>query len=141
LDNRKALRLADGASTAVTSVRQSLVPVGVERFSFMRETIAEYVQVIRLTASELRKYGIRKPNEMPNDLNVSLHGGGTLVFDQNGQLKYHIQTNVLNAERTSAQIAYLWNLGLLRDPLPGRNPFAAMHRQRQLNSMFVGGEI
>ena len=56
-DNREKLQLRDGAYTEVLSVRPS-TRIGIDGF-VVRETVAQYYQVARLTPDEMRAEGIR----------------------------------------------------------------------------------
>lgn len=60
-ENRDKLRLQDGAYTQVLSVRPS-TRIGVDGF-VVRETVAQYYQVARLTPEEMRVNGIRVPKD------------------------------------------------------------------------------
>jgi hypothetical protein len=60
-DNRGPLELQDGAYTQVLSVQPS-TRIGVDGF-VVRETVAQYYQVARLTPDELRAVGIRLPRD------------------------------------------------------------------------------
>jgi len=62
-DNRepKLLNLRDGAYTQVLSVQPS-IRIGVDGF-VVRETVAQYYQVARLTPDEMRDVGIKPPRE------------------------------------------------------------------------------
>jgi len=66
-DNRGPLELQDGAYTEVLSVQPS-TRIGVDGF-VVRETVAQYYQVARLTPDELRAVGIR----LPRDYERALH--------------------------------------------------------------------
>jgi hypothetical protein len=56
-ENRQALHLYDGAYTRVQSVRPCL-RIAEDGFA-LRETVAEYLQILRLTAKEISGMGIR----------------------------------------------------------------------------------
>lgn len=60
-DNREKLQLRDGAYTEVLTVRPS-TRIGVDGF-VVRETVAQYFQVARLTPEEMRQRGIKAPRE------------------------------------------------------------------------------
>jgi len=107
-ENRKPLRVREGADTFVQSVRPA-VRVGPDGF-VLRESVAEYIQKMRLPASGLRRMGIRAPKGMPADHPVTLWGGGTLIFDEFGRLKVHVRNRIDNAERQNRRLAYLWAL-------------------------------
>jgi hypothetical protein len=60
-DNRDKLQLRDGAYTEVLSVQPS-VRIGVDGF-VVRETVAQYYQVARLTPEEMKQVKVRAPRE------------------------------------------------------------------------------
>jgi hypothetical protein len=135
-ENRRQLKLYENAYTKVTSVRPC-VRVGPDGF-VLRETVAEYVQMIDLKARELGRFGLKAPKDMPESLSIRLHGGGTLIFDEFGQLKFHVRKRLDNAARQQAKIDYLWEQGLVdkhnrlgvSDGLPPGQRFARLHRLR-----------
>ena len=127
-DNREALGLYERAFSRVLSVRPCL-RIGPDGFA-LRETVAEYMQILDLQASELsRPLKVKKPKDMPNDQEVRLSGGGALIFNEYGKLKYHIHNRLTDSERQSQRIEYLWSYGYYRNPAAFRN-FASLHRQR-----------
>lgn len=127
-DNREPLGLYERAFSRVLSVRPCL-RIGPDGFA-LRETVAEYMQIIDLQASELsRPLKVKKPKDMPNDQEVRLSGGGALIFNEYGNLKYHIHNRLTDSERQSQRIEYLWSYGYYRNPAAFRN-FASLHRQR-----------
>lgn len=105
-ENRRALGLCADAYTRVQSVRPCQ-RVGADGFA-LRETVAEYIQRIELRAEELEPLGISKPRGMPALHNVTLYGGGALIFDEYGQLKFHVRNKILNSERQTRRLRYLW---------------------------------
>jgi hypothetical protein len=140
-ENRDVLGLFEGVYTQVQSVRPC---VRVDRDGFtLRETVAEYVQIIRLMPAELKKAGYTRPDGtlLPDDREVSLHGGGTLIFDEWGRLKYHIHNRLGNKKKQSERLQYLAQSGyyLSRKPqseavrIGGQGHFARMHLNRGLN--------
>ncbi|MBI5486275.1 MAG: hypothetical protein HY905_02965 [Deltaproteobacteria bacterium] len=126
--NRELLELSDDAYTRVLSVRPCTRVAG-DGF-VLHETVAEYVQILDLQPDELRSLGIRRPAGMPDDLSVTLYGGGVLVFDEYGRLKLHVSKSVRDAEEQSVRLAYLAAHGGLRGP--GARRFSALHRRRNL---------
>ena len=126
-DNRKLLRLYESAYSRVISVRPCL-RIGPDGFA-LRETVAEYMQIIELQASELRRLKITAPEGMPRTQVVKLTGGGALIFNEYGKLKYHIHNRLTDSERQSQRLEYLWSYGYYRNPEAFRN-FASLHRQR-----------
>lgn len=130
-ENRKVLGLMNNAFTEVHYVRRNHVPAGRNRLDVLHEFIAGYIQVLRLRARHLHRYGIRRPDGLPPDENVSLFGGGTLIFDQNGRLKYHICRPLASPERQSRVLARLIESNVRRGPAVSER-YAALHRIRQL---------
>lgn len=63
-----------------------------------------------------------------------LYGGGTLVFDEYGHLKYHVSNNVFGRKEQSARLEYLYRAGLLRAGRTGARlsiaRLSALHRLR-----------
>ncbi|MDX2178313.1 MAG: hypothetical protein SFV18_01890 [Bryobacteraceae bacterium] len=109
--NRQELGLFGGAFLRVESVRPA-VRVGADGF-VVRETVAEYVKTLRLRADELHSLGapIDRPAGMPGSQEIELRGGGTLIFDEFGKLKYHVRNPVLDAGRQTLRLEHLWRNG------------------------------
>lgn len=127
-ENRNALGLCEDAYTHVESVRPCL-RIGEDGFA-LREMVAEYVQMITVQADELVALGIEKPAEMDDDQEITLHGGGALIFDEYGRLKFHVRNFVLNRERQTRRLAQLWKSGWFGKDSPKLSSFAAIHRRR-----------
>ena len=134
-ENRDALRLHPEAYTYVQSVRpcHRIGPDGAP----LRETVAEYVQILTLEARELRSLGLRRPEGMPADLKLRLYGGGALLFDDFGRLKFHVGNGVRSLSeqgrrRQSERIEYLWAHGGLQPQGVRARRFALLHRERAL---------
>jgi hypothetical protein len=131
-DNRKALGLCDEAYTEVGGVRPCL-RTDVDGFT-LRETVADYVQILTVRADEIEAIAIpgsrkriRRPPGLDNWQTVRILGGGALIFDEFGRLKYHVRNAVLNPDRQSERLAYLAESGSFdRDPRRARG-FAALH--------------
>lgn len=140
-ENREALDLYEGVYTQVQSVRPC-VRIDEDGFT-LRETVAEYVQILRLMPAELTKAGYTRPDPafLPDDREVALYGGGTLIFDEWGRLKYHIHNRLKDTERQSERLQYLAEAGyyLLRRAqteavrIGGQGHFARLHLNRGLN--------
>jgi hypothetical protein len=125
-ENRDTLKIDEAAYTKVESVWPCYRSAS-DGF-FLRETVAVYSQRINLAADELRQLGLKKPKDMPDDLPLTIYGGGTLIFDESGRLKYHVRNRVRNADRQNPRLEYLWKHG----SLTGTKSFAAMHLERVL---------
>lgn len=145
-ENRTALDLRM-AYTDVLSVRPC-TRIGVDGFT-VRETVAEYYQVARLTAAELRAKRIGIPKEYAQALREAQHaararrtlgleteddvdtattplyGGGVLIFNEYGRLKYHVHNDVFG-RRQIPRLRYLWDAGQLE----ARGDGARLHASR-----------
>lgn len=130
-ENRRALELDPDAYTYVASVRpcHRLGSDGI----VLRETVAEYVQILDLEARELRRVGVRMPDGMPPRQPVRLWGGGALVFDEFGRLKFHVGSGVRSVKKQSDRLEYLWRHGGLRgQQAAAARRFSLLHLQRSL---------
>lgn len=175
-DNRTALELRDGAYTEVLSVRPT-VRVGIDGF-VVRETVAEYYQVARLTPKELTDVGVKAPaaylrrlaelerearakreaaakgkappsddgapdgydaalDEADEGIVTPLYGGGILIFNEYGQVKYWVHNDVFGSGQRP-RLQYLWDEGLI---LAGRDGtrlrasrLSTLHRLRAIGA-------
>lgn len=137
-DNRDALNIEDDqlfyekAYTKVQSVRPC-IRVGPDGFT-IRETVAEYVQMATLRFDELDEAGITDINaDIPDDIEITLFGGGTLIFDEFCRLKYHISNRIFNQKTQPARIEYLWRTGYYTNTEFTENLFSRMHLDRALS--------
>jgi len=132
-ENRQELKLEEHAYTKVTSVRPCL-RVAPDGFA-LRETVAEYIQMVTLQAQELQFFDppIGKPEGMSADEEVILYGGGALIFDEYGRLKYQVFNRINNSSLQTPRLKYLWKYGYFADKDTGTNAFARLHLSRALN--------
>jgi len=123
----RLLGLEEAAETRVTWVRPCQ-RVSTDGF-VLRETVAEYVQRVTLRADELPR--AVRPAEVPADHVVSLSGGGTLVFDEFGRLKFHVHNRIFSA-RQRERLEYLWEAAGVgdREGLRAGLSFSDLHRRR-----------
>jgi hypothetical protein len=42
-----------------------------------------------------------------------LYGGGVLIFDEYGRLKYHVSNDIFGKRRQAVRLRYLWESGQL----------------------------
>ena len=137
-ENRTALRLTgrldESAYMKVLWVRPC-VRTAPDGF-VLHETVAEFYQVIRLHPSELQEYGLERPQGVPDDMDVLIYGGGTLLFDDYGRLKYYIHNALDHSKLQSERIAELWRRGEPLDRSGLHADFAAMHRLRAADHRF-----
>jgi hypothetical protein len=108
-ENRKDLCMYEDAFTKVNWVRP-VVRVGPDGF-VLSETVAEYIQIIEIEAGRLDELDIDTPDDLPDDAPVTLYGGGTLLFDEFGQLKYEVHKSIDNETRQAEKIAHWWTSG------------------------------
>lgn len=128
-DNRAALAISERSYIEVASVRLSQ-RVGPDGF-VMRETVCEYVETAQLFASETEDaLGTKRPNGMPTTTRITAYGGGAIIFDQYGRIKYHIVHGLKDGPRQLRRLEYLY--GGLAPPAPtsARERFALLHRAR-----------
>lgn len=131
-DNRKLLEVDEKAYTQVESIRPCL-RIGPDGFA-VRETIAEYVEMVTLQVGELESFSISPPDGMPDYYEVTLYGGGTLIFDEYGKLKYQIRRRVLSPEKQTEKLKHLWQHGYFSNNKNLRKvSFSQMHLQKSLN--------
>lgn len=129
-ENRKALEIYEDAYTRVQSVRPCL-RIGPDGF-VLKETVAEYIQMIELNASELRSLGIKPPAGMPAETVIKIYGGGALVFDEYGLLKFHVHNRILDAERQAKRLEYLWESDYIQKGASLYRRISHIHRLRAL---------
>ena len=140
-DNRKVLNIFENAYTAVISVRPCtrIAPDGF----ILRETVSEYRQTLDIEARQMRSInrGMKTPPDMPDDTKIRLRGGGVFIFDEFGQLKYHIHSHINNCERQNERLDYLWRNNIkdregrfgYTDGTPKGERFAVRHALRDGN--------
>ena len=140
-ENREALKLHEQAYTKVISVRPCL-RIGPDGFA-LRETVAEYVQMMTLQAQELQHFDppIGKPEGLAADREVTIYGGGALIFDEYGRLKYHVYNRVDNVARQTPRLKYLWKYGYFDDLNLAQNAFSRLHLNRALNLRSRASEV
>jgi hypothetical protein len=128
-ENWQALDIERNAFTRVTSVRP-VVRVSNDQV-VLRETVVEYVQSLKVWASELGNLDIARPEGMRTNRLVTLYGGGSLIFNEYGQLKFHIGTGVRSAKQ-SQRLQSLWDRGHFADRDLSSARIARVHRDRAL---------
>jgi hypothetical protein len=82
-DNRDKLELRDGAYTEVLSVQPS-VRTGIDGF-VVRETVAQYYQVARLTPEEMREVNVKAPQDYVRTLEASAKAKAAAVEDDDDE--------------------------------------------------------
>jgi hypothetical protein len=131
-ENREALEIDEKGYVEVQSVRPC-ARVGPDGF-VLRETVAEYVEILTLTVGELAsELQISAPNGMPQSLRVRIFGGGALVFDEYGQVKYQIRNTLEETDRQTKRLKYLWETGYFDRLTDSTSNFAALHLARAMD--------
>jgi hypothetical protein len=131
-ENRKALDILREGYVEVETVRPSY-RIGPDGF-ILRETVAEYVQIMTLEVGELKAaLDIDPPEDMLHEIGwkrVRIFGGGALIFNEYGQLKYQIRNRIEDAMRQTARLKYLWESGHFDQQQDDRSHFAELHLAR-----------
>ena len=133
--NRDNLHLTPNAYSRIASLRPC-VRTSPDDGLPLRETVAEYLQYVKIRASELGRYGLEKPLGMANDTEIELEGGSTLILDDYGRLKYEVHKRLPDPEsergREKAQqrLEYLWQQGHFEKGASFAARLATMHRLR-----------
>jgi hypothetical protein len=109
-ENAELLEIDRKYWTYVDDVRPS-VRVSPDGF-VVRETIADYLQAMNGTAGDFRKMGFNIPVGLHDDTQLQAWGGGTLIFDQFGQAKYHQTKPIGDWDRQYRRLDYLVRNGL-----------------------------
>jgi hypothetical protein len=125
-ENRKVLNVDEDAYTDVHDV----VPcyrVGADGF-LLHETVATYTQQVRMQARDLGRFGLTKPETMPEDFDLTVFGGGALIFDESGRLKYHVRNRIRSEKRQNERLQYLWKT----EGFNTKMAFGALHVDRIL---------
>lgn len=166
-DNRDVLDVRPGAYTEVLSVRPcvrvgpdgfTLRETVAEYYQVARLNPAElaakgitlpeeYVEALRQARAEAearRRQRLKLDDDGPDgdladedDPTTPVYGGGVLVFDEYGRLKYHVHNDVFGS-RQSKRLKYLWDIGQLRASKSGAQlasaRLSALHRQRAIDA-------
>ena len=110
----------------------------------VREVVATYIQMLDGTASDLQALAIRLggklevPAGVSDSTRLELLGGGTVIFDEFGRLRYHQPKPLLDWDRQSRRLDYLVRNGLrdtrgaigYSEGVPVGQRFAVMHAQQ-----------
>jgi len=124
------LDLDERAYTEVLSIDQ-VARVGPDGIT-LYETIGQYTQRLDIFGAEFKSLlGVERPRVMLTTDKFTAFGGGVLVLDQYGQVKYHIANRLRDPERQFARAEYLLETSQFTDLDPNdRLRFAVLHQQR-----------
>jgi hypothetical protein len=96
---------------------QPSVRVGPDGF-VVRELVATYVQLVNGSGDELGALAaglgghLEVPSSIVRGTKIQLQGGGTLIFDDYGRVKYHVVKPLYDWDRQGARLAYLVGHGI-----------------------------
>lgn len=128
-ENRDALEISERVPLIIDTVLPSTrhAPDGF----VVKETIVTYVQVLDMFAAECKALlGFERPAGMPTTQRLQVFGGGAIVFDQYGRIKYHIPHRLRDMDRQRRRLEYLAGIGATAPRRGARSRFAALHRAR-----------
>lgn len=129
-ENRAIFGIDERAETTVVSLDTALRidPDGIA----LTETICQYVQSIEMFTSEFKSIcGIQRPDGMDTKTRLDVYGGGVVVLDQYGQVKYHICNPLRGGKRQQERARYLFETGRIgRRSSPDAMRFAMAHLER-----------
>ncbi len=139
-DNYDVLGLDRDIFTKIDSVRP-VWRIGPEGF-ILRETVAEYHQILkRATSEDLKRLGIDFPASKAEGEHIDLVGGGTLIFDEFGRLKFHVHNRIANGQHQLERLNSLWSRGALSEDSQPKRPFAELHRRRGADEPGLRSEV
>jgi hypothetical protein len=113
--NARLLKVDTDSFLYVNDVRPS-IRIGPDGL-LVNESVATYSQVMEATAGEVQalseQHGkrIALPRGMDPDTPIAIRGGGTLIFDQFGALKYHCSKPLFDWTRQKKRLDHLYKSG------------------------------
>jgi len=108
-----------------------------------KEQQASRTRRARSSVAAEREEGPNRDDESPgmgdeSNGTTPLYGGGVLIFDEYGRLKYHVRNDVFGQQRQAKRLQYLWETGQLeprRDRARLRpDRLSTIHRLRALDA-------
>jgi hypothetical protein len=98
----------------------------------VKQTVSQYKQTVHLQVSRLADHGLPRPRGMSPDAWLKLSGGGVLIFDEFGKLRFHIHQRVFGRSQRerlrSLEHGPAMKLEFRR--LETTSAFAAIHERR-----------
>lgn len=92
------------------------------------------------SAADSQDESDRSPETADNEdkATTPLYGGGVLIFDEYGQLKYHVHNDVFGRRRQTERLKYLWETGQLQVGRDGgrfqTSRLSTIHRMRAMDA-------
>lgn len=137
-ENRAVLGIDERAYAQVISVRPS-TRFGPDGF-LLKETVCEYTLKANIFGAEFQSVcGEPLPEGFSTKQHLTLYGGGTLVFDQYGRIKYHIRRPLNDGHWQLKRLGYLWAMAPDSEAADSAGSFAGMHRVRAMSHSRVKG--
>lgn len=127
-ENRRVMGVSERAYTEVISIDAAsrAGPDGIA----LHETICQYVERLDIFGAEFKSaLGAERPEGMTTTTRLRAYGGGAVILDQYGQVKYHIANPLKGGARQAERAAYLLETGQLHTD-DRRLRFALDHQQR-----------
>ena len=127
-ENRDTLNICEEAYSEVLSIDPSsrVGPDGIA----LHETVCQYVERLDFFSAEFKHhFDVERPDGMNSRTPLTAYGGGVVILDQYGQVKYHIANPLKDGERQRERMTYLFDAGLL-DPADQRLRFGLTHQHR-----------
>ncbi|MFZ1662772.1 MAG: hypothetical protein WAT77_12505 [Paracoccaceae bacterium] len=124
------LNISERAYTEVLSIASAsrIGPDGIA----LEETICQYVQRVDLFGAEFKALlGAERPEGLRTTDRYTAYGGGVVILDQYGQVKFHVPNRLLDPDRQVARADYLIDTGQVGQvEQPDRLRFAMTHLAR-----------
>ena len=129
-ENRGPLGISERGLTQVVSI-DSATRVGPDGM-FLHETICQYIQIANIFGAECKAIlNCQRPKGMPTTARIAAFGGGVVVLDQYGHVKYHIANALVDGPRQGARLQYLYDTGAIdAGDSANRMRFALLHQKR-----------
>jgi hypothetical protein len=115
-DNAAFLRIDPGFYMKVENVRPT-VRIGPRGF-LVAETVLDYVQELIISREDLERLAktnhpeFEAPSAIPPSTQLKIWGGGTVIFDEFGGVKYHQTQDLTDWARQQKRLEYLVRRGL-----------------------------
>jgi hypothetical protein len=149
-NNHEELGLNTDALTRIASVRPCVRVSPVDGFQIC-ETVVELIQWLKITAAELRTYGLKVPQgiteEKEAELEIVLEGGSTFILDEYGELKFEVSNKLPSPTLSKGRglwnrrLQYLWDGGYFTGGNRSAR-LASFHRERALaGDVDTGAEV
>jgi len=101
----------------------------------VRQTVCQYKQTTHIKAEHLGRYGLKRPRDLPGRAWLKLSGGGVLIFNEFGKLRFHIHQRIFGrTQQERLEAMAIESGGEVFRRMEIVPPFAAIHRRRGTES-------